>query len=131
MPSAYRTLLSSLPTPSHPSIQLTILTSLLARMARSLALPNTPTLVFKALTSTRAASLVIAHTALGGGFALPLLTSTVREFEGVKEVRLMGGMGGKELAWFVRERGLKARNLSDFEGKGARGSVEGLTQGGS
>ncbi|KAL7417034.1 hypothetical protein BDY24DRAFT_376364 [Mrakia frigida] len=130
--SHYQTLLSTLPTPSHPAITSSLLSSLLTRLAISLSSssPTTnPTLFLTGLTATRAASLIISQTASGGGYALPLLVApTTTHVVGVKVVRPMTQLSGKEVGWFARSCGLRSWNLgSMMVGGGGKGSIEKLT----
>lgn len=129
--SAYQALLSTLPTPSHPAITSSLLSSLLTRLAHSLSASRTnPTILLTGLDATRAASLIISQTASGGGYALPLLVAPVTEHvEGVKVVRPMTALSGKEVGWYARNAGLRTWNLGSASVGGAKGSIEKLTGG--
>lgn len=135
-PSSYQSLLASLPAPSHPHLTSSILLSLLHRLAASLSTPTRPTLLLTGLSSTRSASLIISQLALGGGYRLPLLVQSQLAREGnVTEVRVMAGLAAKEIAWYVRHRGLRSWNFTAATegaadaGKGKQRSIEQLTEG--
>ncbi|WVF70665.1 hypothetical protein IAT40_005458 [Kwoniella sp. CBS 6097] len=134
-----RALIASLPPASRPALLSSILTSLLNITAQTL--PNITHLLLGE-TSTRQASRLIAGTALGKGWSLPLELNTIHKLdERLTRLKPMKDMTTKEAAIYCHLRGLSGwtrnerrweaagpKGKRDARGKGAVASLEQLTE---
>ncbi|OCF31919.1 hypothetical protein I317_00752 [Kwoniella heveanensis CBS 569] len=134
-----RALISSLPPASRPALLSSILNSLLTVAAQTL--PNITHLLLGE-TSTRQASRLIAGTALGKGWSLPLELNTVHRLdERLTRLKPMKDVTTKEAAIYCHLRGLSGwtrnerrwelagpKGKRDARGKGAVSSLEQLTE---
>lgn len=133
-------LLASLPPPSRPALLAHILDGLLGVVAH--ALPNISHLLVGE-TSTREAQRVIAGTATGRGWALPLELATSaplpRAGRTVTRIKAMKNVSLKEAAIWCHGRRVETYNerrwdgtgggaRRDARGKGATASIEALTE---
>lgn len=144
--SQLTSLLASLPPPSRPTMLQHILDALLTTAAESL--PNISHLLLGE-TATREAQRVIAGTAQGRGWSLPLDLATARALPpllreessegsarsaGVVRIRAARDVSVKEAALYCHARGIESFNYRRWEsGKGKKGameasSIEGLTE---
>ncbi|WVQ85594.1 hypothetical protein IAT38_007760 [Cryptococcus sp. DSM 104549] len=131
-----RTLLASLPPPSRPSLLAHILSSLLTLTAETL--PNISH-VLQGETSTRQAQRLIAGTALGRGWALPLELASSRPASGsgpssqkVTWLKPMKELTVKEAAIYCHLKGLGGwtRNGRRWEASGPVGKRDARGKGG-
>ncbi|WVR05630.1 hypothetical protein IAU60_002652 [Kwoniella sp. DSM 27419] len=134
-----RALLASLPPPSRPALLSSILTSLLDLTARTL--PRISHLLLGE-TSTRQAQRLIAGTALGRGWSLPLeLACRRKTTEDITSLKPMKDMTTKEAAVYCHLKGFGTwtrnerrwdnagpKGKRDARGKGGTGSLESLTE---
>ncbi|WVQ97042.1 hypothetical protein IAU59_004152 [Kwoniella sp. CBS 9459] len=134
-----RALIASLPPASRPALLSSILNSLLTLTAQTL--PNITHLLLGE-TSTRQASRLIAGTALGKGWSLPLELNTVHQVdERLMRLKPMKDITTKEAAIYCHLRGLSGwtrnerrweaagpKGKRDARGKGAVASLEQLTE---
>ncbi|KAL1405126.1 Cytoplasmic tRNA 2-thiolation protein 2 [Vanrija albida] len=133
-------LLASLPPPSRPALLSHILDGLLGVVAQ--ALPNITHLLIGE-TSTREAQRVIAGTATGRGWALPVELAAAaplpRAGRTIMRIKAMKNVSLKEAAIWCHGRGVQTYNerrwdgtgggaRRDARGKGATASIEALTE---
>lgn len=126
-----KALLAALPPPSRPALLQHILDALLSAVAGALPVQH----LLSGETSTSDAARVIAGTARGAGWSLPLDLQTARELpNGVVRIRGMKDANVKEAALWCHARGLatSAERRWDAGGKSAPGkevsSLEALTE---
>lgn len=126
-----KSLLTALPSPSRPALLQHVLDALLSAVAGALPVSH----MLLGDTSTRDAARVIASTARGAGWSLPLDLKASRALPNdVVRIKAMREASAKEAALWCHGRGLpaSAERRWDAGGKSARGkevaSLEALTE---